>query len=355
MAADAERPQRGSMSSALAAQPTVAQAQPRLELVGSTVRQRLVDASALLEAGDVAGARRSFSRALTAADDECDDAARAEAHLGLGTCLYHDGELATADEALSLALVLCREAGTDTRLLQARILDRRSRCHCRERRFGAARADVEAGLALIDNSSEPELAARLTLQASLIAERTGQTLVARCLAEQAHDLLVGLGDRRSLARVLNNLGGLNHLLGDHGYAATLLRRAHEEAVAAGSRLDAAQALSSLAQVEVALGLHEEAEAGARSAIVLLEAHTPFADELGNATLVLARALRGTGRIDEAVAEARRAGAIFRRLGIESAYAATLVLEGDLARDRGDCATAATLYRDAAECLQNFHF
>lgn len=355
MAAAFAPPQGEAMSSALAGHPTAPSPPPRLELVGLDLEQRLAEAFGLLESGDLASARAAFSRALVLADAEQDDYARAEARLGLGTCLYHEGELAAAFETLSLALVLCRESAVGTQLLQARILDRRSRCHRRERRWGAARADVDAGLALVDRDREPLLAARLTFQASLIAERTGQTLVARCLAEQAHDLLVGLGDRRALARVLNNLGGLNHLLGDDERAAALLEQAYAEALAAGSEPDAAQALSSLAQVEVALGLYEQGEERARRAISLLEGRADFADELGNATLVLARALRAAGRGEEAAREARRAGAVFGRIGHASAVAATLVLEGDLARDRGDTEAAATLYRDAAERLQDFRF
>lgn len=355
MAAAFVSPHGMAMSSALAGQSTALRSSLRLELVGPALDERLTEAVTLLDAGDLASARVAFSRILALADAERDDRLRAEARLGLGTCLYHEGDLAASVEALSLALVLCRESAVDTLLLQARILDRRSRCHRRERRWGAARADVDAALALVDPFCEPLLAACLTFQGSLIAERTGQTLVARCLAEQAHDLLVGLGDRRVLARVLNNLGGLNHLLGDDERAVNLLEQAYAEAVAAGSEPDAAQALSSLAQVEVGLGLHEQGEERARQAISLLEGRADFADELGNATLVLARALRAAGRDEEAAREARRAGAVFGKLGHVSAVAATRVFEGDLARDRGDVETAATLYRDAAERLQDFRF
>ncbi len=355
MAAALASSQCVAMSSALAGHSTSLSPSPRLELVAPALDDRLAEAAALLDVGDVASARRAFSRVLALADAERDDRLRAEARLGLGTCFYHDGDLAASVETLSLALVLCRESALGTLLLQARILDRRSRCHRRERRWGAARADVDAALALVDPLREPLLAARLTFQASLIAERTGQTLVARCLAEQAHDLLVGLGDRRALARVLNNLGGLNHLLGDDERAVTLLEQAYTEAVAAGSEPDAAQALSSLAQVEVALGLYEQGAKRARRAIALLEGRADFGDELGNATLVLARALRAAGRGEEAAREAQRAGAAFGRLGHSSAVAAARVLEGDLARDGGDTEAAALHYRDAVERLQDFRF
>jgi hypothetical protein len=85
----------------------------------------------------------------------------------------------------------------------------------------------------------------LSFQASLLAERTGQTLMAAGLAEQPRELYEELGDRRSLACILNNLGGLNWLLCRTEVAFEMLRDAFETATDVGSPTDGAQAISSL--------------------------------------------------------------------------------------------------------------
>ena len=67
--------------------------------------------------------------------------------------------------------------------------------------------------------------AHMMFQASMIAERGGHTLRARTLAENAKVLYEQHGDRVNLGRMLNNLGGLNYLLGKSGDAVTHLKQA----------------------------------------------------------------------------------------------------------------------------------
>ena len=116
--------------------------------------------------------------------------------------------------------------------LRSHILEWRSRCSRRQRDFEAAREDIERALELAERLDDTLTVAHITFQASLVAERDGQWLRARTLAERAKELYEAHGDRQNLGRMLNNLGGLNFLLGKSDDAdlvpeARVLRRARD--------------------------------------------------------------------------------------------------------------------------------
>src|SRR6266508_3539556 len=78
-------------------------------------------------------------------------------------------------------------------------------------------------------------------------------------------------------------------------------------------------------------------------------------EIGNAQLVLGRALLEQDRLDEAE-EAFRAGEqAYDQLSSASHRASAWVAQGDLAARRGDDRLAARLYRQAADALQDIRF
>ena len=79
------------------------------------------------------------------------------------------------------------------------------------------------------------------------------------------------------------------------------------------------------------------------------------DEIGNARLVLGRALLEQDRLDEAEAALAEAEDALAQLSSGSHRAAAWVAQGDLAQRRGDDRAAAALYRRAAEALQDFRF
>ena len=79
------------------------------------------------------------------------------------------------------------------------------------------------------------------------------------------------------------------------------------------------------------------------------------DEIGNARLVLGRALLEQGRLDEAEEVLAEAEDAFSQLSSGPHRAAAWVAQGDLAQRRGDDRKAAVLYRRAAEALQDFRF
>src|SRR5579884_2260220 len=339
--ADAGRYDRAS--ELLAEAMPISPGQPRVAF-----RALLVEGWIVLAGGSVDEAEIAFRRARELAESPAfDDAARAEALMRLGACNYRRASNANAVALLTLALELCDRAPASDRV-RAQALVWRARCYQRQRDWEAARADIERALELAAASNDDHAVAHAYFQASLVAERQGQWLLARYYAEEARTLFETVDDRLNIARLTNNLGGLLFLLGHAGEAAQQLERAHELALDAGSEADAAQALSSLAQVHLRTGHHAAAAHEARSAL-------DFLDEIGNASLVLGRALLEQGELAEAGQWFDAAELSFADLGSDSHRAAAWVAQGDLAARTGDAERAASLYRRAAEALQDFHF
>jgi tetratricopeptide (TPR) repeat protein len=100
---------------------------------------------------------------------------------------------------------------------------------------------------------------------------------------------------------------------------------------------------------------EKAEEFAREALRLLGTREDRIDEIGNARLVLGRALLEQDRLEEAETALAEAEDALAQLSSGSHRAAAWVAQGDLAQRRGNDRRAATLYRAAAETLQDFRF
>jgi tetratricopeptide (TPR) repeat protein len=283
------------------------------------------------------------------------DVERADVLYRMGVCRYKLTSINTAQTLLSEALDLADRSGIPCDRLRSHILEWRSRCSRRQRDFEAAREDIECALELAERLDDSLTVAHVTFQASLVAERDGQWLRARALAERAKELYEAHGDRVNLGRMLNNLGGLNYLLGKPEDAISYLKRAFSVALEVGSEADAAQAVSSLAQVHLGAGDWDLAEEQARHALELLEGRPDFLDEIGNAQIVLGRALLEQERLDEAEQVLAEAELSLSQLSSASHRAVAWTAQGDLASRRGDDRAAATLYRRAAEALQDVRF
>jgi tetratricopeptide (TPR) repeat protein len=283
------------------------------------------------------------------------DVERADVFYRMGVCRYKLTSINTAQTLLSEALELADRSGVPCDRLRSHILEWRSRCARRQRDFEAAREDIERALELAERIDDSLTVAHVTFQASLVAERDGQWLRARALAERAKELYEAHGDRQNVGRMLNNLGGLNYLLGKSDDAISYLKRAFSVALEIGSEPDAAQAVSSLAQVHLGAGEWRLAEEQARHALELLEGRPDFLDEVGNAQIVLGRALLEQDRLDEAEHAFAEAELSLSQLSSASHRAVAWTAQGDLASRRGDDSAAAALYRRAAEALQDVRF
>jgi len=214
---------------------------------------------------------------------------------------------------------------------------------------------VERALELADGLNDKRGLAHINLQASLIAERNGQWVVARTYAERARALFEELSDRANVGLLLNNLGGLQFLLGKPDDAIKHLKDAFGVALELGENVEAGRAISSLAQVHLRTGKPDVAEAQARQALELLDNRVDALEETGNVRLVLGRALLEQGRLEEAETALDEAEAALAQLSSASHKAAAWVAKGDLAAVRGDDAAAARHFRRAAEALQDFRF
>jgi tetratricopeptide (TPR) repeat protein len=283
------------------------------------------------------------------------DVERADVLYRMGVCRYKLTSISSAQALLSEALDLADRSSAPCDRLRSHILEWRSRCSRRQRDLEAAREDIERALELAERLDDSLTVAHVTFQASIVAERNGQWLRARSLAERAKDLYEAHGDQLNLGRMLNNLGGLNYLLGKPDDAVSYLKRAFSVALDVGSEPDAAQAVSSLAQVHLGARDWTLAEEQSRHALGLLDGRADFLDEIGNAQIVLGRSLLEQGRLEEAEVVFVEAEHSLSQLSSASHRAVAWTAQGDLASRRGDDRTAAALYRRAAEALQDVTF
>jgi len=313
----------------------------------ATVRMRageVREAIALLERARALSEGTSFS-----------DIERADVLFRLGVARYKLNSIQTAIGLFDEALNVAERSEIPSDQLRSNILAWRSRCYRRRRDLEAAREDVERALELAEGLNDKRTAADVYFQASIIADREGHWVLARSYAERAKSAYEELSDRGNLGRLLNNLGGINFLLGHPDEAVSFLKDAVRIALEVGNDAEAAHAVNGIAQVHLRTGDVARAEEQARYALQLLGDRVDETAEIGNAHLVLGRALLEQDRLDEAD-EALRAGErAYDQLSSGSHRASAWVAQGDLAARRGDDRAAARLYRQAADALQDVRF
>jgi tetratricopeptide (TPR) repeat protein len=280
---------------------------------------------------------------------------RADVLFRHGCVAFQLGNVAEAINELTGAIEMNAHSPLPRPLVAANAHEWRSRCNQFRRDWDAAGSDAERALEISLRIADEPAQARALFQASLVAERKRDWLVARVNAEQALELFRKQGNTLAVARILNNLGGIDFLLGDAESAEEHLLTAIETADAAGSRPDLAQAVSSLAQVYLRTNRPAEARVRAERAVELLAGRVDFLDELVNAQLVVARSLAAEGDTDGASSWLDRADRAVDALGSTSHRAAALIARGDLIRSLGDPDAAADYFRRAAESLQDLHF
>ena len=320
------------------------------------VRLLAGEAEALARTGEVRRAIELLNRARALTQEPgFSDVERADVLFRLGVCRFKLQSIQTAMGLLNEALLLAERSGLPCDKLRSAILNWRSRCYRRQRDFEAAREDVERALELARGLDDPRATADLYFQASLVAEREGHWVLARTDAERAKAYYEDLADRTNVGRLLNNLGGLNFLLGKADEAVVFLKDAFRAALDVGNEGDAGRVVSSLAHVHLGRGEVELAEEQARQALRLLDGRVDFLDAIGSAQLILGRSLIEQGRLDEAEIELNEATNSFGQLESISHRASVWVAQGDLAARRGEDRTAALLYRKAAEALQDVRF
>jgi tetratricopeptide (TPR) repeat protein len=287
--------------------------------------------------------------------DEFSDIDRAEVLYRLGVCRYLLSSISTAVGLFNEALVLAERSGMPADKLRLGVFAWRSRCYRRQRDFEAAREDVELALELAEAMHDTRALGSAYFQASVLAERDGHYVLARTYAEKAKTQFEELADRANVGRLMNNLGGLEFLLGKPEQAIEHFKHAFSVALEVGRDEDAAGAVSSLAQVHLRTGDVKRAEEQALHALEIMGEREDMLDEIGNARLVLGRSLLEQDRLEEAETAFAQSEDAFAQLSSASHRAAAWIAQGDLATKRGDERRAAGLYRRAAEALQDFRF
>jgi tetratricopeptide (TPR) repeat protein len=314
------------------------------------------EAMARAHTGDVKSALPMLAEARALVErEEFSDIDRAEVLYRLGVCRYLLSSISTAVGLFNEALALGERSGLPTDELRLNVFAWRSRCYRRQRDYEAAREDVELALELAEAMHDARALGAAYFQASVLAERDGHWVLARTYAEKAKAHYEELSDRANVGRLLNNLGGLEFLLGKPEQAVDHLKHAFAVALELGYEEEAATAISSLAQVHLRTGDVQRAEEQALHALELIGDRKNMLDEVGNARLVLGRALLEQERLDEAEVAFAEAEDAFAKLSSGSHRAAAWIAQGDLATKRGDERRAAVLYRRAAETLQDFRF
>src|ERR671934_285720 len=325
-------------------------------MVELEVRALSGEATARMREGQVREAIDLLTRARALTEYEgFSDLERADVLFRLGVARYKLSSIQTAIGLFDEAMKLTERSPLPSDHLRSNILAWRSRCYRRRRDLEAAREDVERALELAEGLNDRHTTADIYFQASIIADREGHWVLARSYAERAKAIYEEISDRRNLGRLMNNLGGINFLLGHADEAVALLKEAFRLHLEVGSDAEAAHAVSGMADVHLKTGDVKKAEEQARHALRLLGDRVDFLDGIGMAQLVLGRSLLEQDRLDEADEAFRAAESAFDQLSSASHRAAAWIAQGDLAVKRGDDQTAARLYRNAAEALQDVRF
>lgn len=320
------------------------------------VRALTGEASARMERGDQRTALALLARARGLAEGpQFSDVERADVLFRLGVCRYKLASTTTAIALLKEAFSLAERSELPCDGLKAEILHWRSRCYRRQRDLEAAREDVEVALELAASAGDRAAEGRAYVQASLVAERMGHWQLSRQYAEKAKTIAQEFNDERTLGGLLNNLGGINFVLGHPDEAIAQLKDAFRLFVEAGSQAEAAHALGGLATVHLQLEDYDEAERQAREALRLLDGRDDFLDEIGGCQITLGRSLLERGRLDEAERAFRAADDAFAQLSSLSHRAGAWIALGDLESRRGNTDEAARHYRHAAESLHDIRF
>jgi tetratricopeptide (TPR) repeat protein len=314
------------------------------------------EAMAHAQSGDVKTALALLAESRGLVESESfSDVDRAEVLYRLGVCRYKLSSISTAVALFDEALTLAERSGLPSDELKLNVFAWRSRCYRRQRDYEAAREDVERALELAEALRDARALAPVYFQASVLAERDGHWVLARTYAEKAKAHYEEIADRGNVGRLLNNLGAMDFLLGSPEEAIDRFKQAYAIALEVDRSEDAATAVSSLAQVHLRTGDAKRAEEQARHALEIIGERDDMLDEIGNARLVLGRALLEQSRLDEADTAFSAAEDAFAQLSSASHRAAAWIAQGDLATKRGEERRAAVLYRRAAEALQDFRF
>ena len=275
----------------------------------------------------------------------------------LGACRYNLSSIATSVGLLRRRSKLADESGMPCDRLRSLILDWRSRCYQRQRDFEAAREDIERALELaraIDDRVR-DRRRRTSRPRSSPSARAAGCSRARTRSS-AKTLYEEIADQANVGKLLNNLGGLNFLLGKPDEAKTYLKDAFRVALETGSDAGRRRSRSRRSRRCICAPASSTSPRSrrARRSSSSTVATTTWTRSATRSSSSVARS-SSRDRLDEAQAAFDDAESSFGQLSSASHRAAAWIAKGDLEAKRGEDRAAADLYRRAAEALQDFHF
>jgi tetratricopeptide (TPR) repeat protein len=321
-----------------------------------SARRLLGEGWATMEEGQVREGLEILTHARELVDEEqLDDSLRAEALFKLGVARIKLGSTHVAISLLTEAHKLLEQLPLATDSMRAQVLGYRSVGYQRVGDIEAAREDAERAVELSEQLGDPRVIGQSYMQASLVSEREGRFVLARTYAEKARAKYEEAEDHFQLGKVLNNLGFCHALLGKHDEALSSFKRAYQIFLDAGANEWSGGAISSIASLYLETGDPVKAEEQARYALELIGDEAVDPEQVGEARLVLGKALLAQNRFDEAETELEGVKGLFESVRATSNLSRTFVALGDLARERGSTEEAARLFRHAAELMQDLRY
>lgn len=318
-----------------------------------SARRLLGEGWALIEQGQIREGLEVLTKARELVDaEQLDDVIRAESLFKLGVARWKIGSTHVAISLLTEAHKLLERLPLAADSMRAQVLGHRSVCYQRVGDLEAAREDAERAVELSEQLGDPRVIGYSYMQASLVAEREGRFVLARTYAERARAKYEEAEDQFQLAKVLNNLGLCHALLGKQDEALASLKRAFNIFLDLGANEWSGGAISSIASLYLEAGDPVKAEEQAKYALELIGDEAVDLEQVGEARLVLGKALLAQNQLDEAERVLQDVRSLFEGARATSNLSRTYLALGDLAHARGTTDEAAHLYRHAAELMQD---
>jgi len=320
-----------------------------------SARRLLGEGWALMEQGQIREGLDVLTQAREIVDEnELDEALRAETLFKLGVARVRLGSTHVGLTLLTEAHKLLEKSSLASDSVRAQVLAFRAAAYQRVGDVEAAREDAERAVELAEQLGDPRVIGASYVQASLVAEREGRFVLARNYAERAKAKYEEVEDQVQLGKVLNNLGLCHALLGKHDDALESLTRAYRIFLELGAEYESGGVISSIASLHLQAGDPVKAEEQARLAVELMGdgGDDPDPEHIGEARLVLGKALLEQDRLDEAESVLVSVKELFESLRATSNLSRSLLALGDLSAKRGSQEEAAALYRRGAEVMQD---
>lgn len=280
----------------------------------------------LVNRANYADAGRTFHTLLELAHEANQPIVESRAWYGLASAQSSEGDQRAALESAKQAEDLAQQAGATRELLAA--LEIKGRCVFR---LGDANAALKLGERVLQLAKEQAARPQMSRTLNLIGAANhvlGQYDEAQKAWEDAFEVAHTMNDRRQMMSLLNNLGVIADYRGDQHTALARYHEALKTAREIGHRDGEIVFLGNVGEAHVRLGEFELAEQDLREKIKMEEAGGSRNRAVTFA--LLAEAVLGQGRVEEALEAARTALEIQQRAGDQALLAATWRVLGQVA-------------------------